>query len=179
MRLNSSLLVLITVAIACARASATESQELPRCEKSIRILHSELAPLQMEHPPTGRVELEFTIDPLGHVSDPVVVRSTEPRLDREALRSVVLLALCAAKQACNRPGRCRDGRSGISVAGSRVRGFEGQSKCPQSMRLIGHCAVDDARRVNCVIRACSAWLAIQKPRTRGPAPKTPSSRADG
>jgi len=90
MRLNSSLLVLITVAIACARASATESQELPRCEKSIRILHSELAPLQMEHPPTGRVELEFTIDPLGHVSDPVVVRSTEPRLDREALRSVVL-----------------------------------------------------------------------------------------
>ncbi len=85
MRLNSSLLVPITVAI--ASASAAESPELPRCENSIRILHSELAPLQIEHPPTGRVELEFTIDRLGNVSDPVVVQSTEPRLDREALRS--------------------------------------------------------------------------------------------
>jgi TonB family protein len=81
---------MLPVAMACASASATESHELPRCEKSIRIIHSELAPLKIEHPPTGRVELEFTIDALGYVSDPVVVQSTQPRLDREALRSVVL-----------------------------------------------------------------------------------------
>jgi TonB family protein len=98
MRLNSSLLVPITVAI--ASASAAESPELPRCENSIRILHSELAPLQIEHPPTGRVELEFTIDPSGHVSDPVVVQSTEPRLDREALRSVVLWRYARPSSKC-------------------------------------------------------------------------------
>jgi TonB family protein len=101
MRLNSLILVLmLTVAMACASASAAESQELPRCEKSIRIIHTELAPLQMEHPPTGRVELEFTIDPLGHVSDPFVVQSTEPRLDREALRSVVLWRYAPPSSKC-------------------------------------------------------------------------------
>jgi TonB family protein len=91
MRLNSSILLLVLpVAMACAGVSAAESPELPRCEKSIKLIHSELAALQIEHPPTGRVELEFTIDALGYVSDPVVVQSTEPRLDREVLRSVVL-----------------------------------------------------------------------------------------
>ena len=91
MRLDSSILLLVLpVAMACAGVSAAESHELPRCEKSTKIIHSELAALQIEHPPTGRVELEVTIDALGYVSDPVVVQSTEPRLDREALRSVVL-----------------------------------------------------------------------------------------
>ena len=101
MRLNSLIRVLmLTVAMACASASAAESHELPRCEKSIRIIRSELAPLQMHHPPTGRVELEFTIDPLGHVSDPVVVQSTERRLDREALRSVVLWRYAPPSSKC-------------------------------------------------------------------------------
>jgi TonB family protein len=90
--MNSSILLLVLpVAMACAGVNAAESHELPpRCEKSIKIIRSELAALQIEHPPTGRVELEFTIDALGYVSDPVVVQSTEPRLDKEALRSVVL-----------------------------------------------------------------------------------------
>ena len=91
---------MLTVAMACASASAAESHELPRCEKSIRIIHSELAPLQMHHPPTGRFELEFTIDPLGQVSDPVVVQSTERRLDREALRSVVLWRYAPPSSKC-------------------------------------------------------------------------------
>jgi TonB family protein len=101
MRLNSSVLVpMLTLAMACASACAAESHELPRCEKSIRIIHSELAPLQIEHPPTGRVELEFTIDALGYVSDPVVVQSTKPRLNREALRSVVLWRYAPPSSKC-------------------------------------------------------------------------------
>lgn len=74
----------------CATVGAAELQELPRCEKSIGIINAEPAPLQTEHPATGRVELEFTIDALGYVSSPVVVKSTEPRLDKEALKSVAL-----------------------------------------------------------------------------------------
>jgi TonB family protein len=91
MRLNSSIVLLgLPVAMACARLWAAESQELPRCVQDLKIIHSELAPLQTEHPSEGRVELEFTIDALGYVSDPVVVQSTAPRLNREALRSIVL-----------------------------------------------------------------------------------------
>jgi TonB family protein len=91
MRLNSSILLLaLPVAMACTSVDAAESQELQRCEKSIKVINAELAPLQTHHPPEGRVELEFTIDASGYVSDPVVVKSTDPRLSKEALRSVAL-----------------------------------------------------------------------------------------
>ena len=91
MRLNSSThLLVLAVAMFCASAGAAEPQELPRCEKSLKIIHTEPAPLQTEHPRTGRVELEVTIDALGYVSDPFVVQSTEPRMNKEALKSVVL-----------------------------------------------------------------------------------------
>lgn len=86
--------------MACASVSAGESQGLPRCEKSIKIIQAESVPLQMEHPPTGRVELEFTIDALGYVSDPVVVQSTERRLDKEALKSVVLWRYARPSSKC-------------------------------------------------------------------------------
>jgi len=91
MRLNSSVLLIgLSVAMLCPGLGATESQDLPRCERSIKIIHAELVPLQTEHLPTGRVELEFTIDELGYVSDPAVVQTADPRLDKEALESVVL-----------------------------------------------------------------------------------------
>jgi TonB family protein len=92
MRLNSSVVLLLGlhVAMACSSVGAAELQDLPRCERSIKIIHTELAPLQTEHPGAGRVELEFTIDALGYVSDPAVVQSTVPRLNKEALKSVVL-----------------------------------------------------------------------------------------
>ena len=101
MRLSRSIFLLVLpVAMPCASVSAAGSHALPRCEKSIKIIHSELTPLQMEHPPTGRVELEFTIDALGYVSDPIVVLSTAPRLDREALRSVVLWRYAPPSSKC-------------------------------------------------------------------------------
>lgn len=91
MRVNSSIILLgISVAMACSSAGAAELNDLPRCVNGIKIIHSELVPLQIHHPPRGRVDLEFTIDALGYVSDPVVMQSTAPRLDREALASVVL-----------------------------------------------------------------------------------------
>lgn len=37
---------------------------------------------------SGRVFVQFTVDKTGHVADPVVVRSIDPALDKEALRVV-------------------------------------------------------------------------------------------
>lgn len=87
----------------CASVGAAEPPDLPRCETSIMVLHTELAPLQTEHPRTGRVDLEVTIDALGHVSDPVVVQSSEPRMNREALRSVVLWRFAPPSSKCRHP----------------------------------------------------------------------------
>jgi TonB family protein len=101
MRLNSSThLHVLPVAIFCASVGAAKPQVLPRCEKNIKIIHAEPAPLQTEHPPTGRVELEFTIDALGYVSDPTIVQSTEPRLNKEALKSVVLWRFAPPTSKC-------------------------------------------------------------------------------
>ena len=72
-------LLALAVATPSASAGAAESQDLPRCVKDLKIVRSELAPLQTEHPPSGQVELEFTIHALGYVSAPVVVESTAPR----------------------------------------------------------------------------------------------------
>jgi len=91
MRLNSRITLLgFAVAMAGASVGAAELHGLPRCVNGIKVIHSELAPLEIHHPRRGRVDLEFTIDALGYVSDPVVVRSTAPRLDKEAMASVVL-----------------------------------------------------------------------------------------
>jgi TonB family protein len=101
MRLNSSAILLgFPVAMACACVGAAELHDLPSCVKGIKIIHSELAPLQIHHPPRGRVDLEFTIDALGYVSDPVVTQSTAPRLDKEAMASVVLWRYEAPSSKC-------------------------------------------------------------------------------
>jgi TonB family protein len=101
MRLNSFIVLLgLPVAMVCARVGAAEPRDLPSCVKGIKIIQSEAAPLQTEHPLRGRVELEFTIDALGYVSDPVVVQSTAPRLNKEALKSIVLWRYVPSSSKC-------------------------------------------------------------------------------
>jgi TonB family protein len=101
MRLNSATHWLgLAVAMVCASVGAAEPQELPRCEKSIKFIHLEQAPVQTDHLSTGRVELEFTIDSLGYVSDPVVLQSTAPRLNKEALKSAVLWRYAPPNSKC-------------------------------------------------------------------------------
>jgi TonB family protein len=101
MRLNSATHWLgLAVAMVCASVGAAEPQELPRCEKSIKFIHLEQAPVQTDHLPTGRVELEFTIDALGYVSDPVVLQSTAWRLNKEALKSAVLWRYAPPNSKC-------------------------------------------------------------------------------
>jgi hypothetical protein len=54
MRLNSSVILLgFPVAMACPCVSATELHDLPRCLDGIKIIHSQLAPLQFTIRPVG------------------------------------------------------------------------------------------------------------------------------
>jgi TonB family protein len=87
---SAFVLFAVPVVMACANVTAAESYDLPPCAKDIRIMHFGQAPLEIHHPPAGRVDLEFTIDALGYVSDPVVMQSTAPRLNKAAMDSVVL-----------------------------------------------------------------------------------------
>lgn len=90
----------VTVAAAIGRIDAAEADVLPRCAKGMKIIHAEPAPPETMHPATGRVVIEFTVDVLGYVSDPRVVESSNPRLDQEALRTVVLWRYIAPAARC-------------------------------------------------------------------------------
>ena len=90
----------LTAAVALGRIAAAEADVLPRCAKGMKIIHAEPAPPETMHPATGRVVIEFTVDVLGYVSDPRVVESSSPRLDQEALRTVVLWRYTAPTARC-------------------------------------------------------------------------------
>jgi TonB family protein len=101
MRNIMSLVAVVAAAAAHpGNAHAAEPKELPRCEKALKIIH--VAPSQSEimHRPAGRVVVEFNVDVLGYVSDPLVVESSNSRLNDEALKSVVLWRYAAPAREC-------------------------------------------------------------------------------
>jgi hypothetical protein len=88
------------LAMPCASAWSSEPSSLPRCEKDIKIIHQETGISRTHHPQSARIELEFTIDILGHVSDPVVVHSTQAHMNKEALATIVLWRYARPSHKC-------------------------------------------------------------------------------
>jgi TonB family protein len=63
-------------------------------------MHSELVDDYVHHMPAGDVTIEFTIDALGYVSDPTIVKSAHSRLDPATLKSAALWRFVPPPKAC-------------------------------------------------------------------------------
>lgn len=93
--MKSKRLILVMVSLLmCLASYSTTVEEMPQFpggdKALIEFIKNELKypPEAMKNGEQGRVVVQFTVDTLGNVVNPKVLKSVSPSLDREALRIV-------------------------------------------------------------------------------------------